>query len=157
MKIQFWSIGKAHETYTKEGIELFTRRISHYFPVEWIIVPPPKLSSSATPEQQKKAEGEIILSRLQKSDFLIALDEHGRQWSSPQLADFIQSKMNDGTKNVLFMIGGAYGLDEEVLHRANAVWSLSPLVFPHQIVRLILAEQVYRACTILRNEKYHHS
>lgn len=157
MKIQFWSIGKAHETYTKEGIELFTRRIGHYFPVEWIIVPPPKLSSSATPEQQKKAEGEIILSRLQKSDFLIALDEHGRQWSSPQLADFIQSKMNDGTKNVLFMIGGAYGLDEEVLRRANAVWSLSPLVFPHQIVRLILAEQVYRACTILRNEKYHHS
>jgi 23S rRNA (pseudouridine1915-N3)-methyltransferase len=104
----------------------------------------------------KKKEGETILSWLSKDDYLIALDERGKSLSSPGLAEFIQKRGNESTKNLVFLIGGAFGLDEAVLKRANFQWSLSSLVFPHQLVRLILAEQVYRACTILKNEKYHH-
>ncbi len=94
---------------------------------------------------------------LQNDDVLIALDEKGKQFSSIELADFIQQKANESSKNIIFLIGGAYGLHESVLKKCNFKWSLSKLVFPHQLVRLILAEQIYRACTIIRNEKYHHS
>ena len=104
----------------------------------------------------KKKEGEIILQWLGKEDYLVALDERGKQLSSEGLADFIQTRANDSIKQLVFLIGGAYGIDEAVMKRANYKWSLSTLVFPHQLVRLILAEQVYRACTILKNEKYHH-
>ena len=89
-------------------------------------------------------------------DFLVTLDEKGKQLSSEGLAEFIQKRTNESVKTIVFLIGGAFGLDDAVLKRANFKWSLSQLVFPHQLVRLILAEQVYRACTINRNEKYHH-
>lgn len=157
MKIQFWSVGKTHESYVREGIEVFTKRIKHYFPVEWVLISPPKVSPSSNVDQIKKAEREMLLARLQKDDYLIALDENGSAWSSPQLANFIQGKANEGKRNLIFLIGGAYGIDEAVMQRANEKWSLSKLVFPHQLVRLILAEQIYRACTIIRNEKYHHA
>ena len=104
----------------------------------------------------KKKEGEIVLEWLNKDDLLVALDERGKQFTSEMLADFIMKRSNESVKNLVFLIGGAFGLDEAVLKRANYKWSLSSLTFPHQLVRLILAEQVYRACTILRNEKYHH-
>ncbi len=93
---------------------------------------------------------------LQKDDYLVALDEKGEQLNSEGLAKLIQQRANESTRNLVFLIGGAYGLNEEVIKRANFKWSLSALVFPHQLVRLILAEQVYRACSINRNEKYHH-
>jgi 23S rRNA (pseudouridine1915-N3)-methyltransferase len=156
MKIYFWSVGKAHESYVKEGIELFTKRISHYYPVEWKVFASAKNAAKSSIEEIKKAEGAVLLNSLQNDDILIALDENGKQWSSPELADFITQKANESSKNIIFLIGGAYGLDEQVLKRANNKWSLSKLVFPHQLVRLILAEQIYRACTIIRNEKYHH-
>ena len=105
----------------------------------------------------KKAEAIQLLSATQPGDALVALDENGNQWSSPELAAFIQQKANSSTKNLIFIIGGAYGLHETILNICNYKWSLSKLVFPHQLVRLILSEQVYRACTIIRNEKYHHS
>ena len=98
-----------------------------------------------------------MLDLLKKEDFLVALDEKGNEFSSVGLSQFIQQRANDRTKNLIFLIGGAYGLDKTVLQRANFRWSLSALTFPHQLVRLILAEQVYRACSILRNEKYHHA
>jgi len=154
MKLQLWSVGKEHEPYVKPGIEDFTRRISRYYQVEWLILPPPKTSSS--PSIQKKKEAETILAQLTKNDYLIALDERGRQMTSEGLAQFIQDRANESNKNLIFLIGGAYGLDEAVLTRADNRWSLSQLTLPHQLVRLLLAEQVYRACTILRNEKYHH-
>jgi 23S rRNA (pseudouridine1915-N3)-methyltransferase len=157
MKIYFWSVGKSHETYVKEGIELFTKRISHYFPVEWKIFPSAKNSTSLTEDETKKNEAVPILNSLQNDDVLIALDENGKQLNSIELANFIQRKANESSKNIIFLIGGAYGIHESVLKRSNFKWSLSKLVFPHQLVRLILAEQIYRACTILRNEKYHHS
>ncbi len=157
MKIQFWSVGKNHEPYVKAGVEEFTKRISNYYPVEWTIIPLPKNSGMLSESDLKKKEGEMILNWLQKDDYLIALDERGKQLSSEGLADFIMKRTNESRKNLVFLIGGAYGIDEAVIKRANFKWSLSLLVFPHQLVRLILAEQVYRACSILRNEKYHHS
>ncbi len=94
---------------------------------------------------------------MDAKDVLIVLDEKGKQFTSEQLAELIQLKANSSTKNLVFLIGGAYGVEERIIKRANHVWSISKLVFPHQMVRLILAEQVYRACTIIRNEKYHHT
>ncbi len=156
MKISLWSIGKANEPYVKEGIAEFTKRITRYFPVEWTIIPVPKNAGMLSEMDLKKREGEIILQWLRTDDYLVALDEHGKGLTSETLANFIQQRASESTKNVVFLIGGAFGLDEQVLKRANYKWSLSGLTFPHQLVRLILAEQIYRACTILRNEKYHH-
>jgi 23S rRNA (pseudouridine1915-N3)-methyltransferase len=93
---------------------------------------------------------------LKPDDYLVALDEHGKQFSSEGLSEFLQERASASTKNLVFLIGGAFGLDAAVLKRAQLKWSLSQLTFPHQLVRLILAEQLYRACTILKNEKYHH-
>ena len=155
MKLQFWAIGKNHEPHIKDGVEDFTYRISKYFPVEWTIIPMPKNAGMMSEMDLKKKEGEIILDWL-KDEYLVALDEHGKEMSSEQLAGFIQARANESRKTVVFVIGGAFGLDDIVLKRANYKWSLSKLTFPHQLVRLILAEQVYRACTIMRNEKYHH-
>src|SRR5882724_81796 len=156
MKISFWSIGKNNEAYIKTGVEEFTQRISNYFKVEWTIIPVPKNAGMLSKIDLKKKEAEIIIEWLSKDDYLVALDERGKQMSSEGLADFIQARANQRVKNLVFIIGGAYGLDEAVLNRANYKWSLSLLTFPHQLVRLILAEQVYRACSILKNEKYHH-
>jgi 23S rRNA (pseudouridine1915-N3)-methyltransferase len=156
MKVQLWSIGKQHDGYVTAGIEDFTARIAKYFPVQWNVIPVPKNAAALPEQEQKKKEGELILGLLNKDDYLIALDETGRQLSSADLAKFIQARANESTRNLVFLIGGAFGLDETVRQRANYTWSLSILTFPHQLVRLVLAEQVYRACTILRNEKYHH-
>ncbi len=156
MKIQLWSVGKNHEPYIKAGVEDFTKRIAKYFPVEWVILPVPKNAGMLSAMDLRKKEGETILEWLKKGGYMIALDERGKQFSSPALAQIIQDRANEGTKTLIFLIGGAFGLDEPVLQKANLQWSLSQLTFPHQLVRLILAEQLYRACTILNNEKYHH-
>ena len=157
MKIHFWSVGKQHETYVKEGIETFTKRISHYYTVEWKLIPSVKNASVLSIDDLKKGESETILNLLKPDDILVVLDEKGKQLTSLQLAGLLQLNANKSTKNIIFLIGGAYGVDAKVIKRANHTWSLSQLVFPHQLVRLILAEQVYRACTIIRNEKYHHN
>jgi 23S rRNA (pseudouridine1915-N3)-methyltransferase len=156
MKIQFWSIGKNNEPYVKAGVEDFTQRISKYFPVEWNIIPVPKNAGMMSEMDLKKKEGETILAWLKKDDYMVALDERGKEMSSEKLSEFIQTRANESIKTIVFIIGGAFGLDESVLKKANYTWSLSQLTFPHQLVRLILAEQIYRACTIIRNEKYHH-
>ncbi len=156
MKIQLWSVGKDHEPALRPAVEDFTKRISRYYPVEWKIIPVPRQAASLAPVDLKKKEAETVLDGLQKDDCLVALDERGAPWSSVALAQFIQARGNGSVRNLIFLIGGAYGLDETVLKRADHRWCLSQLTFPHQLVRLILAEQLYRACTIQRNEKYHH-
>jgi 23S rRNA (pseudouridine1915-N3)-methyltransferase len=156
MKIHFWSIGKNHEPYVKEGVLDFTNRISKYFSVEWNIIPLPKNSAMMSEMDLKKKEGEMISDWLKKDDYLVALDENGKQMNSVQLSAFLETRANESVKRLIFLIGGAFGLDDVVLKKANYKWSLSSLTFPHQLVRLILTEQVYRACTIMRNEKYHH-
>ncbi len=112
----------------------YTERINRYFPCEW--------KTSTTYDEK---------------DFVIVLDEIGKELSSPELANFIEKRCMDSGKRVVFIIGGAYGVDQKVKERADFVWSLSKLVFPHELVRIILVEQLYRACTIIRNEKYHHA
>ncbi len=154
MKIYFWSVGKANESYVKEGIEIFTKRISYYYPVEWKIF---SSSKSTAKDEITKYEATQLLNAIQKDDIVVVLDENGKQWSSQELAAFIQQRANSSIKNLIFIIGGAYGIHETILKRCDYKWGLSKLVFPHQLVRLILSEQVYRACTIIRNEKYHHS
>ena len=156
MKLSFWSIGKANESYVSEGVQDFTKRINRYFKAEWEILPVPKNAGNLSEMDLRIKEGETILEWLNDDDYLVTLDERGKQLSSEGLAQFIQTRANSSTKQIVFLIGGIYGIDKSVLKRSDFTWSLSPLVFPHQLVRLILAEQVYRACTILRNEKYHH-
>lgn len=156
MKIAIWTVGKTHESYIREGVDEFSARTSRYFPMEWKIIPPPKQAASLSEDQLKKAEGNIILQALDKDDQLVVLDERGKMLDSIQFADLLQFKANESVKQLIFLIGGAYGVDKALLQRAQFTWSLSALTFPHQLVRLILAEQLYRACTILRNEKYHH-
>ena len=156
MKISLWSIGKANDSYVKEGIAEFTKRISKYFPVEWTILPVPKNAGMLSEMDLKKKEAEIVLGWLKQDDFLIALDERGKELTSEGLSNLLQQRALESTKNLIFLIGGAFGLDDQILKQARFKWSLSQLTFPHQLVRLILAEQIYRACTILQNEKYHH-
>lgn len=157
MKFQFWSIGKGNEKYVVEGVNTFTKRISHYYPVEWKFIPPVKNAATMPIPEVKKKEAEVVLAHLSAQDYLVLLDENGKILNSEQVAGFIQERANAAEKNIIFLIGGAFGSGEKLLARANFKWSLSKLVFPHQLVRLILSEQVYRACTILKNEKYHHS
>ena len=156
MKIEFWSLGKQHETYVLPGVEDFTSRIQHYFPVEWRIMMPKKSAVGNSAEKGKQQESALVIAALKPDDYLVALDENGKTFSSVKLARFIQDRSNEPVKRLIFLIGGAYGLDENILSRAKFTWSLSALTFPHQLVRLILAEQIYRACSILRNGKYHH-
>lgn len=153
MKITFLTVGKAHESYIQDGVNIFTKRISHYYKVDWKIVTPSKLSD---PKTIKKEEAVAILKCLQSDDVLILLDERGKNISSPELATLIQQKANQSTQHLVFLIGGAFGVASEIMQRAQFTWSISKLVFPHMLVRLILAEQIYRACSILANEKYHH-
>ena len=153
MKLSILSVGKSHDAYIKEGVELFTKRIGHYYPIDWQLIVPSKLTE---PSQIKKAEATSILKALATTDILVLLDEKGKMLSSPGLANLIQQKANQSAQRIVFLIGGAYGVDVEIKSRANFTWSISELVFPHMLVRLILAEQIYRACSILANEKYHH-
>jgi 23S rRNA (pseudouridine1915-N3)-methyltransferase len=153
MKLSIYTVGKANESYIKEGVEQFTKRIGHYYPIDWQLIAPSKLTE---PVQIKKAEAASILKAITPTDVLILLDEKGKMLSSPGLSNLIQQKANQSVQKIIFLIGGAYGVDDTIQQRANFVWSISDLVFPHMLVRLIIAEQIYRACSILANEKYHH-
>jgi len=156
MKIECWAIGKPHESYVAAGVNDFTQRIGNYYPMEWRLFSLKKNSGSVSPAKLKQEEALMILSSLKPDDWLVALDENGRSLSSRKLASFLQDRGNESVKRLVFLIGGAYGLDKTILKKSKLQWSLSELTFPHQLVRLILAEQLYRACTIGRNEKYHH-
>ncbi len=150
------SVGKPHDSNLKNAIDDFTNRIKKYFNAEWQIIATPKNAAVLSESDLKKAEATLISNQLQKEDYLVLMDERGKQFSSPELANFIQQRANESCKKIVFLIGGAFGVDDSINQRANWICSFSKLVFPHQIFRLMLAEQVYRACTILRNEKYHH-
>lgn len=153
LKIAFFSVGKPHEPYIKIGVDQFTKRIGHYYPIQWQLIAPAKATD---PAQIKKMEAPLILKAIQPTDVLILLEETGKMLSAPGVAKLIQKYGNQSAQRLVFLIGGAYGVSDEIKQRAQFTWSLSELVFPHMLVRLILAEQVYRACSILANEKYHH-
>jgi 23S rRNA (pseudouridine1915-N3)-methyltransferase len=156
MKILLWSVGGKHESYVKQGIEEFTSRINRYYPCEWKLVAGPKNAASLPESELKEAESRMLLEAMDPVDYMVLLDERGKMLNSPELANIIAQRALNGAKKIHFVIGGAFGVNEEVRRRADLVWQLSKLVFPHQLVRLVLSEQVYRACSINRGEKYHH-
>jgi 23S rRNA (pseudouridine1915-N3)-methyltransferase len=155
MKITIISVGKKNSAEYETAIADFTSRAQHYFDTEWLILPATK-NSSAPEALQKQEEGERILKAIKKEDYVVLLDERGNTMGSQTLAEFFEKHQIAGTKKIIVVIGGAFGVSKEVLARANFTLALSKLIFPHQLARLILIEQLYRAGTIIRGEKYHH-
>ncbi len=156
MKVKLIVVGKTDHDYLQHGISLFHKRIVHYLPFEYHVIPDLKNTRSLSEEQQKEREGELLLEQLKPGDELILLDEQGKQLSSVEFARFLEKKMLGGTKNLVFVIGGPYGFSRSVYNLASTGVSLSRMTFSHQMVRLIFSEQLYRAMTILKGEPYHH-
>ncbi|HNS16431.1 MAG TPA: 23S rRNA (pseudouridine(1915)-N(3))-methyltransferase RlmH [Bacteroidales bacterium] len=156
MKITFIMVGKTGERYLSEGTSLYEQRLRHYISFESITLDVPRTIKSSASADVRSNEARLILRHLQPDDHVILLDEAGTQLSSVELASHLQRLMNSGIRNCVFVSGGPFGFDQAVVDRANDSLSLSRLTFTHQMVRLIFTEQLYRAMTILRNEKYHH-
>lgn len=155
MKTLLILVGKTTDKHFQTGISDYVERISHYMPFELVTIPEIKNTKSLTGEQQKTAEGELILKQLQPSDTVVLLDEHGRELRSIELARWLEQKRNTA-RRLIFVIGGPYGFSSEIYSRADEELSLSKMTFSHQMVRLIFTEQIYRACTIIKGEPYHH-
>ncbi|WP_037314530.1 23S rRNA (pseudouridine(1915)-N(3))-methyltransferase RlmH [Salegentibacter sp. Hel_I_6] len=156
MTIKLLCIGKTDNRELKQLIEVYKNRLQFYNKFEIEIIPDLKKTKNLDENQQKEKEGELILARVQNSDFLVLLDENGREFSSEKFSAYIQKRLNSGLKQLIFVIGGPYGFSESVYQRADAKVALSQMTFSHQMVRLFFTEQLYRAFTILRNEPYHH-
>jgi len=156
MKVELWAIGKTNERYLEEGMALYEKRLKHYLPFQWMVVPDIKGAGSLSAQQVKAKEGESILSKLKDEDLLILLDERGRSLSSEGFAAYLDKKLQQPQRRLVFLIGGAYGFSDALYERANDQLSLSSMTFSHQMVRLFFMEQLYRAMTILRNEPYHN-
>lgn len=156
MKILFLVIGKTDESYLETGIGKYIKRLEHYIPFEMKVIPDIKNRKTLTEDQQKKAEGDLILSQLASGDDLILLDENGKTFSSVAFSQWIEKKMNVGSKKIIFVVGGPYGFSKDVYAKAKAKISLSEMTFSHQMIRLIFVEQLYRAFTIIKGEPYHH-
>tara|TARA_B100000929_G_scaffold235581_1_gene192178 strand:- start:1167 stop:1640 length:474 start_codon:yes stop_codon:yes gene_type:complete len=156
MTIKLVCIGKTDKKELEALIGIYSNRLQHYIKFEFEIIPDLKKTKNLDENQQKSKEGELILSGIQNSDFMVLLDENGKQFSSETFSEYIQKRMNTGLKRLIFVIGGPYGFSEEIYKRANAKISLSKMTFSHQMVRLFFSEQLYRAFTILKNEPYHH-
>lgn len=151
MAVKIISVGKKHDSWVSDGIERYETRLKKPYDAQWVLLPHSSLQDAAA----RQEESERILSRCDDRDFVILLDERGDELTSPQLASLLDNTFTAG-RTVTFVIGGAYGVDDRVHQRADIVWSLSPLVFPHQLVRLILIEQLYRAQQISAGHPYHH-
>ncbi len=156
MKYLFVSVGKEHDELFGDAVDEFSRRISRYVSFSWKVLQQSKRGSKDGAEIAMREEGEVILRVLEPGDYIIVLDEHGKELSSVELSELCEKKTNEGIKRMVFVIGGAYGISDAVKQKANFTWSLSRLTFPHQLARLVLTEQTYRALSILANEKYHH-
>lgn len=156
MDIILLVIGKIGKDYLREGIGEYVGRLRRYVPFELKVLPDIKAAGKLTEQQQKDAEGEVILNWLQISDCVILLDEKGREFTSEEFADFLSRKMGSGLKRLCFVVGGPYGFAKSVYNRADGKLSLSKMTFSHEMVRLFFTEQIYRAMTILRGEPYHH-
>ncbi len=156
MKIELAVIGKTSIGYLKQGIDEYIKRLKHYVPFEIKYIDDIKNTKNISEDQQKRTEGAKILSLLDKSDFVVLLDEHGKEYTSMQYSSYIQKRMLSGAKKVVFVIGGPYGFSQEVYDRANDKISFSKMTFNHEMIRLIFTEQLYRAYTIINYEPYHH-
>lgn len=156
MTIKLLSIGKTDDASLKKLIETYITRLGHYNKFEQEIIPDLKKTKNLNTSQQKQLEGKLILDKVNTADFLVLLDENGKQFSSEGFSEYIQKRLNSGMKQLIFVVGGPYGFSEDVYNRADGKVSLSKMTFSHQMVRLFFVEQLYRAFTILKNEPYHH-
>lgn len=156
MKMTLITVGKTDVKWVKEGLDLYAGRLSHYIQFSISEIPELKNVSSLSREQIKEKEGELISAMLKPSDDVILLDEHGKEFRSVEFASYLQGKMASGGRNIVFIIGGAYGFSRKIYDRADFMMSLSRMTFSHQMVRTIFAEQLYRAFTIMKGEPYHH-
>ena len=156
MKITLLTVGKTDKDWVKQGIDIYVSRLKHYIPFGINEIPELKNVSALSKDQIKVREGELILKNVKPTDDVILMDEHGKEYTSVDFASFLQKKISYEGKDIVFVIGGAYGFSDEVCRRANGKISLSKMTFSHQMVRAIFAEQLYRAFTIMRGEPYHH-
>jgi len=156
MTIKLLAIGKTDNKQLQILIDDYQKRLSHYIKFEFEIIPDLKKVKNLSEAQQKDKEGQLILSKLNPTDTLILLDENGKQMHSVAFSDYVQKYMNSGIKQLVFVIGGPYGFSEAVYAKAQGKLSLSKMTFSHQMIRLFMVEQLYRAFTILKNEPYHH-
>jgi 23S rRNA (pseudouridine1915-N3)-methyltransferase len=156
MKITLLTVGKTDKSWVRQGLDIYVSRLKHYVPFSVVEIPELKNVSALTKDQIKVREGELILKNIKPSDDLILLDERGKEYTSLELAKVIQDKMTYAGKDIVYVIGGAYGFSDAVYRRADSKMSLSRMTFSHQMVRAIFAEQIYRAFTIIKGEPYHH-
>ena len=156
MKITLLTVGKTDRDWVKQGLDIYVSRLKHYIPFNIVEIPELKNVSALSKDQIKTREGELILKNIRPTDDVILMDERGREYTSVELAKVIQEKISYVGKDMVFVIGGAYGFSQEVYSRANSKISLSKMTFSHQMVRAIFAEQLYRAFTIMKGEPYHH-
>lgn len=155
MKTTLILVGKTNGKLFNEGIDDYAKRIGHYTPFAVKVLPELKSTKSLSESQQKDKEGKMILKTISPSDFVVLLDEHGTEYRSMEFAKWVEKRRNGGS-DLVFVIGGPYGFSPDVYNRADALISLSRMTFSHQMVRLIFVEQLYRACTIIKGEPYHH-
>lgn len=155
MKTELILIGKTNDKHFQAGIDDYTSRIGHYMPFTITVIPELKNTKALSEAQQKEREGEMVLAKLQSSDHVVLLDEHGKEFRSVEFARWIEQK-NASVRRLVFVIGGPYGFSDVMYQRANEKISLSKMTFSHQMVRLVFTEQIYRACTIIKGEPYHH-
>ena len=155
MKTILILVGKTVNKHFVAGINDYAERISHYMPFEIVTIPELRNTKNLSEEQQKLSEGDLILRQIQPSDTVVLLDEHGKEFRSIEYARWLQQKQQT-SRRLVFVIGGPYGFSDAVYSRANEKISLSKMTFSHQMVRLIFTEQLYRACTIIKGEPYHH-
>jgi len=156
MRISLLVIGKTDMGYFKEAIDEYKNRLAHYISFELQVLPDIKNVKNLSVSQQKEKEGELILKSIQPGDYLVLLDERGKEFTSLQFASYIEKKTHTVSKRLVFLIGGPYGFSDAVYEKASEKISLSKMTFSHQMIRLVFAEQLYRAMTILNNEPYHH-
>ena len=155
MKTILLQVGKTVNKHFQAGINDYVERIGHYIPFEVVTIAELKNTKNLTEQQQKQQEGELILRQLQASDTVVLLDEHGREYRSIEFAHWLEQKQQT-SRRLIFIIGGPYGFSNDVYARANEQLSLSKMTFSHQMIRLTFTDQVYRACTIIKGEPYHH-
>ena len=156
MKITLLTVGKTDKEWVRQGMDIYVSRLKHYVPFSVVEIPELRNVSALTKDQIKTREGELILKNIRPTDDVILLDERGKEYTSVELAKVIQDKMSYTGKDMVYVIGGAYGFSEAVYQRANSKISLSRMTFSHQMVRAIFVEQIYRAFTIMKGEPYHH-
>lgn len=156
MKTTLLVVGKTTDRHFQAGIDDYMGRISHYMPFTMEVIPELKATKSLSEKEQKEREGRLILDALQPGDYVVLLDEHGREHRSVEFAQWMQKKMLAGTRRLVFVVGGPYGFSSDVYQRGNEQISLSRMTFSHQMIRLIFVEQIYRAMSILAGEAYHH-